>query len=251
MRGEISWETYLALWDRDWLRSDHSSVGRAEDCRVLWLSLGRWFDSGWSEFLLFLTPPNPTHTNDQTPIKSQFWYFIFLPNDLIYIKWVLSYLQRITSRWRQIIQWKVPRHPASRHNFGWRSTERARWRSPWTTNIPSKRVVSIFKSCLLSSIWSTRRTDSRKRSTTTSLKSATSPPSSSNSPSARWRRRNVWYALRNFRSKRSRKNYQLSTMTTFWCWDAPISTIRSVCFNWSAKGNGLNVPFARPSSAAW
>ena len=29
---------------------DHSSAGRAEDCRVLWLSLGRWFDSGWSEF---------------------------------------------------------------------------------------------------------------------------------------------------------------------------------------------------------
>ena len=27
------------------LRSDHSSAGRAEDCRVAQLSLGRWFDS--------------------------------------------------------------------------------------------------------------------------------------------------------------------------------------------------------------
>ena len=35
--------------------TDHSSAGRAEDCRVARLSLGRWFDSGWSEFLfLFL-----------------------------------------------------------------------------------------------------------------------------------------------------------------------------------------------------
>ncbi len=33
--------------------TDHSSAGRAEDCRVAWLSLGRWFDSGWSEFLSF------------------------------------------------------------------------------------------------------------------------------------------------------------------------------------------------------
>ena len=35
--------------------TDHSSAGRAEDCRVAWLSLGPWFDSGWSEFLLFFT----------------------------------------------------------------------------------------------------------------------------------------------------------------------------------------------------
>ena len=36
--------------------TDHSSAGRAEDCRVARLSLGRWFDSGWSEFLAsFLT----------------------------------------------------------------------------------------------------------------------------------------------------------------------------------------------------
>jgi hypothetical protein len=34
------------------VRPDHSSAGRAEDCRVLWLSLGRWFDSGWSEFFI-------------------------------------------------------------------------------------------------------------------------------------------------------------------------------------------------------
>lgn len=33
-----------------YLDSDGSSAGRAEDCRVLWLSLGRWFDSGSSEF---------------------------------------------------------------------------------------------------------------------------------------------------------------------------------------------------------
>ncbi len=31
-------------------KPDHSSAGRAEDCRVARLSLGRWFDSGWSEF---------------------------------------------------------------------------------------------------------------------------------------------------------------------------------------------------------
>jgi hypothetical protein len=33
------------------ITTDHSSAGRAEDCRVARLSLGRWFDSGWSEFL--------------------------------------------------------------------------------------------------------------------------------------------------------------------------------------------------------
>ena len=30
--------------------SDNSSAGRAEDCRVTWLSLGRWFNSSLSEF---------------------------------------------------------------------------------------------------------------------------------------------------------------------------------------------------------
>ncbi len=39
---------------RQSIRPDHSSAGRAEDCRVLWLSLGRWFDSGWSEFFYHL-----------------------------------------------------------------------------------------------------------------------------------------------------------------------------------------------------
>lgn len=33
---------------------DHSSAGRAEDCSVARLSLGRWFDSGWSEFFIII-----------------------------------------------------------------------------------------------------------------------------------------------------------------------------------------------------
>lgn len=39
----------------DYIDSDGSSAGRAEDCRVLWLSLGRWFDSGSSEFFYFIS----------------------------------------------------------------------------------------------------------------------------------------------------------------------------------------------------
>ena len=34
---------------------DSSSAGRAEDCRVLWLSLGRWFNSSLSEIFLFIS----------------------------------------------------------------------------------------------------------------------------------------------------------------------------------------------------
>ena len=31
-----------------------SSAGRAEDCRVMWLSLGRWFNSAPTEFFYFI-----------------------------------------------------------------------------------------------------------------------------------------------------------------------------------------------------
>ena len=34
------------------IQTADSSVGRAEDCRILWLSLGRWFNSGSAEFFL-------------------------------------------------------------------------------------------------------------------------------------------------------------------------------------------------------
>ena len=37
------------------LDTDHSSVGRAEDCSLSQISLGHWFESGWSDPFLFLS----------------------------------------------------------------------------------------------------------------------------------------------------------------------------------------------------
>ncbi|KAF8387274.1 hypothetical protein PRIPAC_76416 [Pristionchus pacificus] len=44
-------QTYLSSSNSTHV-SNHSSVGRAEDCR----SLGHWFESGWLEFLLLHFP---------------------------------------------------------------------------------------------------------------------------------------------------------------------------------------------------
>jgi hypothetical protein len=38
----------------DYIESVGSSAGRAEDCRVMWLSLGRWFNSAPTEFFYLL-----------------------------------------------------------------------------------------------------------------------------------------------------------------------------------------------------
>jgi hypothetical protein len=66
----LNFRVVLTLWFREcleigrelirWLSvkmlcSDNSSAGRAEDCRVAWLSLGRWFNSSLSEFFIFHT----------------------------------------------------------------------------------------------------------------------------------------------------------------------------------------------------
>ena len=44
---------YFKIVDANVIDSDNSSAGRAEDCRVMRLSFGRWFNSSLSEFFLF------------------------------------------------------------------------------------------------------------------------------------------------------------------------------------------------------
>jgi hypothetical protein len=46
------------IYKRNWRScslTDLSSVGRAEDCSVTDKSLGRWFESGWSEIVSFIS----------------------------------------------------------------------------------------------------------------------------------------------------------------------------------------------------
>lgn len=56
--GEINWSGYKFSSFKQplfyYIESFDSSAGRAEDCRVMWLSLGRWFNSGSKEFFYFL-----------------------------------------------------------------------------------------------------------------------------------------------------------------------------------------------------
>ena len=56
--------------------SDNSSAGRAEDCRVLWLSFGRWFNSSLSEFFFEF-------------FKSNKWLYFF---NLINFLWTYQFI---------------------------------------------------------------------------------------------------------------------------------------------------------------
>ena len=83
-----------------YLDSDGSSAGRAEDCRVLWLSLGRWFDSGSSEFF---------YLNKFSFIicfNLYLKYFFYISNHLMII-----YLSAVHLRWWNPIkrnkQWRL------------------------------------------------------------------------------------------------------------------------------------------------
>ncbi len=79
-KSHIGWNFVLFdLAKRIEFITDHSSAGRAEDCRVAWLSLGPWFDSGWSEFLLFLYTSNYADKySNFTMIVNTFELYLYL-----------------------------------------------------------------------------------------------------------------------------------------------------------------------------